>query len=395
MPQLLDDMGLKYNPFEPAATGAPVDADKLWLPESWTSSIRTTLDTLATGTGAKVMTIVGEYGSGKSYILQWLRREELPTNRRIQPFYFDNPGVQFYDLANALLRQIGRKDFTKALWELAADHVEAPIQRSLFSEGYEQYLRGQPNKRANQLAITTDLQNALIKAGVTDDEEVAHRFGRIIAETIVKPYFEHRDFIPTNKDGLVAEKQEAKYFAAILRALRLGAGATSIAFLIDEFEEISLQRTMAKRDAHDYLVTLKRLINLTTTEDLWLALAMTRDAFEKTQQLAPDLQARFSSPQHIDFEVPPLSSQDAIALISHRIERTRPPNRQYNDPLHPFTEDGILALSQATLSNPRHLVKVCFKAIAGGGEEPVPFAPDYLRKVEKDLYPSAQGAGIT
>ena len=37
--------------------------------------------------------------------------------------------MQFYDLANALLKTIGRKDFAKFIWEYAGPYVPTPYQK--------------------------------------------------------------------------------------------------------------------------------------------------------------------------------------------------------------------------------------------------------------------------
>ena len=87
----------------------------------------------------KAIVVVGEYGFGKTCLLQWLHHRILPE-RRIKSFYFHNPGVQFYDLANALLKTIDRKDFAKFIWEYAGPHVPTPYQSSLFPRSFEEYL---------------------------------------------------------------------------------------------------------------------------------------------------------------------------------------------------------------------------------------------------------------
>lgn len=69
---------------EPAASGAPL-GDDLWLPESWKKRLQGLFNSLEDSRGVKAIAISGEYGSGKSYVLQWLNRQELP-NRRVKPF---------------------------------------------------------------------------------------------------------------------------------------------------------------------------------------------------------------------------------------------------------------------------------------------------------------------
>ena len=379
-------LGLTSNPFEPAASGAPVTAD-LWLPESWRTRLRKSIDLLSGGRGVKALAVSGAYGSGKSYVLQWLLREEFPRRHDVKPFYFDNPGVQFYDLANSLLRQIGRKDLAKCIWELAAIHVTG-YQRDLFLRGFEEYLR---SHRRQTTDVLSELQTAIVNARITADEEIAHRLARLVTDSPRKPYFEYRDFVAGRPDALVAEREEAGYFGAILTILRLASGIKSVAFLVDEFEEISLQKRLTKREAHDYLATLRRLIDLTHEGDLWLVVAMTPDAVQKTNALAPALWDRFTNKGKYHWELPALSEGDATALVKHRLAAVRAQGEARRDELFPFPPDLVSLLKPATFSTPRRLVQFCFYAIGGATEStPVPFREDYLKKVEAKLYPSAR-----
>lgn len=392
VPQLLDQLGLRFNPFEPSGSGAPLSAEDLWLPESWRRELRELLDLLSTSSGVKALAIPGEYGSGKTYVLQWLYREELPK-RRTKPFYFDNPGVQFYDLAESLLRQIGRKDFAKYLWELSAVHVDAPFQKNLFAGAYEEYVLGhrqgtRTQQKAQMETVTIQLQEALQEAGVTRDEEIAFRLARTVAETPTKPYFEYRDFVAGSRETLVAENEEAPYFAAVLKTLRLAEGAQAVAFLVDEFEEISLQKRLTRRDAHDYLATLKRLVNLTREEDFWVILAMTPDSAERSRELEPALWERFTGDGRYQFKIPQLSTSEAMGLIEHRLGTARMEGHEPPTKLLPFPEELGDILSPIVMSSPRRLVKVCFYAVSDAGGEPVPFTPDYLREVESKAYPA-------
>jgi hypothetical protein len=380
-----EKLGLTANPFEPAASGAPVGID-LWLPEKWKTQLRQLLDRFQ-GRGAKVLVLTGEYGSGKTYILKWLEEMELPRERKIKPFYFDNPGGHFYYLADSLLRKIGRKDFAKSLWELASNYVEG-YQRSLFASGFEEYLHRR-HSRGKQDFVLTKLQEAIKQAGVTDDEEIAHRLARIVEGTPTKPYFEFRDFVAGKPQALVAEREEAKYFGAVLKTLRLSAGIKAVAFLIDEFEEISYQKRLTKREAHDYLGTLKRLINLTREEDLWVVISMTPDGLEKTIELDPALRERFSEGEY-SFKVPSLNEKDATELIRHRLKQVRADDKQPRNSLYPFPEDFVSALKPANYSNPRRLIKICFYALSGANKTSVPFSHQYLKEVEAKAYPAPE-----
>lgn len=384
---LLERFGLKVNPFEPSASGVPVLGD-LWLPDNWRNHIQGLLDSLRQSRGVKVLALAGEYGSGKTYVLQWLCREEFPKRLGIRPFYFDNPGVQFYDLANSLLRQIGRKDFAKSIWELASIYVQG-YQRNLFSKGFEEYLQAQRSKQ-QQGAILIELQSAIEKAGITSDGEIAHRLARIVADTATKPYFEYRDFIAGNRDTLVAEREEAPYFGAILKTLRLAAGIDAVAFVVDEFEEISLQKRLTRRGAHDYLATLKRLINLTQGEDLWVVVSMTPQAIDQTKMMEPALWERFTGQGQYQFQIPPLEKGEAADLVKRRLNAARLVGFTPPSELFPFPDEFVETLTPAIYSNPRRLVKVCFYAIGDARDIPVPFAYDYLRNIENKAYPADQ-----
>lgn len=163
-----------------------------------------------------------------------------------------------------------------------------------------------------------------------------------------------------------------------------------MAFLIDEFEEISLQKRLTRREAHDYLATLKRLINLTQNEDLWLIVAMTPHAAEETRMLEPALWERFTGQGQYQFEIPPLTADDAGDLVKSRLDTARAEGFTPLNNLFPFPDSLETALSPATISSPRRLVKVCFYAISDADSVPLPFTHDYLRHIESKVYPTVE-----
>ena len=385
MSDTLKKLGLEFNPFEPSASGAPLGSE-LVPPAPLEERAHHLLDRLRTGHGVKAIVVIGEYGTGKTCLLRWLHDRILPE-RRIKSFYFDNPGVQFYDLANALLRTVGRKDFAKLIWEYAGPHVPALYQGNLFQHGFEEYLSA-PIRSRSKPDIADPLQQAVMEAGITADEQIAHCLARIVTDAVRRPYFEYRDFIPRQIGSLVAEAEEAPYFGAILKTIARGSNAEGIAFLIDEFEEIGLQKRLTKRAAHDYLATLKRLINLAQSEenDFWLVLSMTPDAYERTRELDPALGERLSGQEH-EIHIDPLDPEAALALMRARMDAARPEGSSRRGSLFPFPE-GV-PFMRTTFSNPRRLVKTCFYAVARADHHtPLPFSSSYLQDVESGLYPS-------
>lgn len=377
----LRKLRLEFNPFEPSATGPPLRA-QLCPPKPLADQTRSLLDSHQTGGGVKAVVITGEYGAGKSCLLNWLHGSIFPS-RRVKSFYFDNPGVQFYDLANALLRTIGRKDFAKFIWEVAGPFVSIPYQADLFQSGFEAFISSQSTRRQRQHLpeISHALQEAILKTDITSDEEIADCLARIVTDAVRKPLFQYRDFVPRQQGSLVAEAEEARYFGALLRTICVGTNAQAVAFLIDEFEEIGLQKRLTRRDAHDYLATLKRLINLSESAEteFWVFLSMTPDSFETTIEMEPALIDRFAGRV---LSVAPLNSDDAIALIQSRVRAARAQSSiQPDDGLFPFPDE--MPFRENTYSNPRRLVKTCFYAIADATDHtPLPFSERYLQDIE-------------
>ena len=99
MGDILPKLRLDSNPFEPAATGAPLSG-KLSPPDQLAHKTRHLLDLHQTGKGVKAIVIVGEYGTGKTCLLQWLHNEVFPS-RQIKSFYFHDRAY------NSTILQIG------------------------------------------------------------------------------------------------------------------------------------------------------------------------------------------------------------------------------------------------------------------------------------------------
>lgn len=171
---------------------------------------------------------------------------EFRTQRRILPFFFDNPGVAFYDLANQLLRQIGRYELSKALWELLYNPPhDLSLQGRLIDLTFPEWLEGLGDRAARKREVSF-LAQELQRSGLSDEEEVSYRFAQLITNTRESPYYEFRNFIPRNANTLIAEKEEARYFLTLIRILRKIFEVDGIAFLIDEFEDIALGKRLAK-----------------------------------------------------------------------------------------------------------------------------------------------------
>jgi len=376
----LQRQGLKYNPFPPATTGVAF-IDEASLPPSWESELRQRLDHLAGAVGDKALIIVGGYGMGKTFILHWVASKVLPAER-IQPYFFDNPGVAFYDLANRLLRQVGRYELSKALWEMLYRPQASPdTQPHLVPLRFPDWLAILRDREARNNAMQV-LSRAMRDAHLATDEEIAYRFARVIVDTRERPYYEYRDFVPRSPSTLVAEREEAAYFRTLVRVLINVLEVEGIAFLIDEFEDVALGRRLSRKQTSEYIATMRRLLDTAKEENLWVILSMTPEGFDQTNRLDPSLVERFTQ----RYDIQPLSDEEAQGLV---LQRLRPARTEPRDDLWPFADGSLECLRPTTRSIPRRLIKVLWQALALAAEvgQSPPIPGERLREAEEIIYP--------
>ena len=387
---LLSSFELISIPFPPAASGIDIEEkDKLFLPKSWKQKVEGYIDHLKSGTGPKAFPIIGKYGSGKSVLLKYLKG--MFQEMGIHPFLFDNPGVQFYDLANFLMRKVGRYEFAKSLFELAKPYLqEVHPQLKLIPMIFSEWLSNL-SKKSDRETQAGELQNLIRdKLKITTDEEIAYRLSLIVVETAAKPYFEYRDFVAGKKESLVAEGVEAPYFRALISTLMRLYKYRGISFLIDEFEEVALYRRIPKRHAHQYLATLRRLINISERENLWIVISMTPEASYSTETLDPALWDRFTKTETYKFELDPLKPQEARDLLIWWLDRERPDKSDKRGTLFPFPNSIVGHLKEPELRYPRPLVKIGFTLLSEGQKrkEKVPFSDSFVKETIQSMYPS-------
>ena len=350
----LERLGLLRNPFPPATTGASAGGD-VSPPQSWQSALKAHVRQLATSEGEKILAIEGGYGSGKTFLLRWIESEVLPEHR-VKPFFFENPGVSFYDLANTLMRQVGRYEFSKALWEMLGPSLASDaLQQPLIQRNFPQWL-ATVKARAPREAAIQGLSQALGREGFATDAEILNKLSKLIVETGERPYFEYRDFVPRSSQSLVAEREEPGYFRALVRMLLAVWDAGGIAFLIDEFEDVALDRRLGRRQTAEYIATLRRLMDAARDEELWVILSATPEGLDRTRSLDPSFAQRLSD----TFKIPGLSEDEARTLVADRL---KPARSAGGAGISPFAEDALTSLRETTRSSPRRLIKVMWHSI--------------------------------
>ena len=159
------------------------------------------------------------------------------------------------------------------------------------------------------------------------------------------------------------------------------ANADGIAFLLDEFEDITLPRRLSKSQASAYTGTLRRLLNMAQREDLWIILSTTPEGLARTRELDPSLVDRFGHP----YSIPPLTRDEAYGIVIQRLEPARTGSEEG---LHPFAEDALDGLQETSFSSPRRLIKIMWHTVglAVQRREGAPLTARLVKEAEKQLY---------
>ena len=375
----LEPYGFKFHPFPPAATGVAFAGD-MWIPDAWSQELLGLFDDLSSGSGPKAAAVVGAYGSGKTYILNWMLEHWFNANR-IQPYYIGNPGLAFYGLADEVFRQLGRSEFSKAVWQALVNRGTVFVpQSTLFGSEFHHWLQSL-NTGTSKLAAQRDLSTALLDVGLADEEEVSFRFAQMIVGTRDRPYYTFRDFIPRSSTTVVAEQQEPRYFATLIRILRFAYGIEGVAFLVDEFEDVALGKRLARRQLSEYFSTLRRLLDTADEEQFWLVLSTTPEGWRQAHVREPALLERFGS----RFDVKQLDDHEAVGLVEQRLAHAR--EHGSGDGLWPFEDDAVAAIQPINRSTPRTLVKIFWLALAAADRDgvPPPIPTSYVLDAERRL----------
>lgn len=375
---------LSRNPFPPAAAGIDIERG-VYVPPSWIKKIEEHYETLSKGGGVKAFPIRGEYGSGKTVLLK-SHLKEFFEEKTIMPFYFENPGVQFYDLANTLMRNLGRLEFSKALWEMIRPHYTDKGQKLLYPMSFVRFLDTLKTKRDRE-DKTNQISGILKdKLQLTDDEEVAYKLALTIVETASKPYFEYRDFIAGRKGSLVAEREEPKYFKALINSVMKIYNVEGVAFLIDEFEDVAISKRMPRLKSYEYLATLRHLIDISQEENFWIIIAMTPQAATSTKEMNEALWQRFTTEETTVLELGPLTSEESKDLIIWWLNRARGKSTD----LFPFPDELMDFLDTCLdIRLPRSLIKMCFLTTAKAEEQKIdpPIPIGFIKDIAKDFCP--------
>lgn len=398
---LKERFGLEYNPFPRSGIAIISEADK--IAERLMPVDEGTLNVIVNfisdalyahrdnpDTEDKYMSMVvrGEYGSGKTQTLMFIRYllKNL-KNETVKPYvvYIDNPGQKLAELVGAIVSQIGVENFRKYLWGIFMEYLDKTpdvkqslvgspraIQNSLFGEfepipslsasiqNYKELVDiitvGKNANEKKQLLQT--LKDHMVKsyAEVAESPVVATYLYDVVSETI--GISKSWDML-TSGSVKEMDKREVYILRAIVNIVRKQLGYTDFFILIDEFEEITAER-LKKTDIDNYLRNLRLLID---REKNWCSVfAMTGKAMEIIESYSPPLASRIKG-SVVDLK--PLDMNGFKQVVMNYLSTSRIGGAE--DSIEPFDETGLDEMMQVKnpqlKGSPRFLLKLCYQLL--------------------------------
>lgn len=397
---LKEKYGLEYNPFPRSGIAiisesdkivgglVPVDEEVINTIFNFISDSLFTSQTQTHSATDKYMSMIvrGEYGSGKTQTLMFIRYllKNL-KNESVKPYvvYIDNPGQSLAELIGGIIGQIGVENFRKYLWSIFMDYLDkhqdlkqslvnvSNIEPNLFGEEPVPSLNANIQNYKELVDAITMGRNAAEKKHIlltlkghmissyteeTDSPVVANYFYDIVSETI--GISKSWDML-TSGSVKELDKREVNILKAIVNIVCKQLGYTDFFILIDEFEEITAER-LKRTDIDNYLRNLRLLID---REKNWCSVfAMTGKALEIIESYSPPLAGRIKGSI---VELRPLDKSSLKQVVSNYLSVARVDGAE--ESIIPFDEsafDEMLQVKNVQLKgSPRFLLKMCYQLL--------------------------------
>lgn len=405
---LKERYGLEYNPFPRSGIAIISESDKIvekLMPvdeEALNTIFNFISDALFAHQGQpetpdKYMSMIvrGEYGSGKTQTLMFIRYllKNL-KNEAVKPYvvYIDNPGQKLAELIGGVISQIGVENFRKYLWNIFMEYLDRhqDIKQSLITTSSTPQSLSLFGDDEPIPSLSTNIQNykelvdaITIGKSATEKKQLlqtlkGHMINSYTEETespVVATYFYDvvSDTIGISKSwdmltsGSVKEldKREVNILKAIVNIVCKQLGYTDFFILIDEFEEITAER-LKRTDIDNYLRNLRLLID---REKNWCSVfAMTGKALDIIESYSPPLAGRIKGSI---VELKPLNEDSFKQVVKNYLAVARVDEKI--DSLDPFDEsalDEMLQVKNTQLKgSPRFLLKLCYQLLQRAASE--------------------------
>lgn len=395
-------LGLTFNPFPKSGTAninssshynsklIPVDDQ---VKEEIHKFIRASLQSNPQNPRDKFLsaTITGEYGSGKTQLLLYVRyvlgllavEKEYPQNPYV--IYIDNPGVKLPELVGSIISEIGEEDFKKHLWTKIIDQIKkdenyrkqlnqfSPQGSALFNKSdsdpysaentvsYKKFLDTFTRylQRSRKKDFDTVIKNILLQIINSEVKELT--LSQYLFELISEDYGVNKTWDALSTGSIKQlHRKEAPIIRYIVKLIK-DQGYTDFFILVDEFEDITEGR-LNKGQVDNYIYNLRTLLD---EEREWcLAFSMTGEALRKLKSISPPLADRIST---IRINLQSLNLDQAKRIIVNYLNIARISNSN-NNILQPFDEEGLALLNDQADGNSRLLLRSCFFAVEKAAE---------------------------
>ncbi len=373
-------LGLQNNPFPFASISTSSEVSR--LPPISEKEVKPIINFLRTKKPA-ILKVVGDYGTGKTHLLLWLRETtSLLGDGRIGAYYVANPGVTPRDLVANLTRTIGDKDLIHRVRQLVIEGYKKAFSegglktvRSLFTTASSTLDEGKLFEKAKELASDDLCLNDAewtrkTIAFVHSREEFIEFAAKQLANLGIPrgvaselSTFAFSDFDSGLKSWAVLTLSRGgerftyeDHYKALVTIL-INTGFAKVFFLVDELEDVVASGRVTRRQSSEYLAALRILLDLTINE-VGIALAGNPEAWSRLEELYPALSTRLTYSVHLT----KLTQQDAEELVRNFLRLSRSRKEAVVD-LEPFTTESIKALLGLCDGNRRVFVSLCNEAL--------------------------------
>ena len=394
------NLGLKFNPFPKSGTAninssdllnqslIPADENVLnriqdYLKHAFRDNVLDPQDKFISAT------ITGDYGSGKTQILMFVKSILGQVSTKHQngknPYviYIDNPGVKLSELVGSIISQIGEENFKKFIWNKVINQIR---NNSGYKSKLERFKRPNlfsmvevdtdPFSEKNTVSYRNFLDSfASDISKPSERKEFDEIFREIIVEILEKDarnlkinpliaeYFYElisSDF-GVNKTwealstGSIKQldKKEADIIRYIVQLIK-EQGFTDFFILVDEFEDVTKNR-LTKAQLDNYIHNLRTLLDQHREWSLFFS--MTSEALRQVNTILPALHDRITIHRII---LQKLNVKEATKVVQNYLNLARDSESEQTKP---FTLDGIERLNELSDGNTRRFLKNCFLMI--------------------------------
>jgi Cdc6-like AAA superfamily ATPase len=387
------NLHLKFNPFPKSGTANILGSESFnqnLIPVD-TNSLKTIVEFLQTAFNDNplnaddklaIATITGNYGSGKTQILlfvkSWLMTIADLQEHGKKPYciYIDNPGAKLLEFIGSIIAKIGEEDFKKFIWEKIITNIKA-------SENYKSRLKkfeysggllfnqsnSDPYSEENSISYKTFLNSFVSYINAPQKrKDFDSTFKNILIEilefdtgssTLAQYFYEFisNDFgINKTWEALSSgsiktlDKKEAEIVRYIVKLIK-EQGYTDFFILVDEFEDLTEGR-LTKTQIDNYIKNLRILLD--EHRDWCLMFAMTGEALRKLRSISPPLADRITG-RLINLQ--DLSDESAKQILLNYLNLAREEATEF---INPFDDSGVKKLNELTTGNARKFLKNCY-----------------------------------